>query len=197
MAQQHRIIAITGGIGAGKSVVSSILQVAGYHVYDCDSRAKQLMNTSAAIKQSLIENFGADVYTGDRLNKPRLSNIIFNDPTALQLVNSIVHPAVRLDIEQWAQEQHGKTPLFIETAILKEASLDAMVDEVWNVTAPIETRIERVVRRNATTRDKVIERINNQTPLTGCEGVKLVEIINDGTTPLLPQVVKALKGQGV
>ena len=192
MAQQHRIIAITGGIGAGKSVVSSILRVAGYHVYDCDSRAKQLMNTSAAIKQSLIENFGADVYTGDRLNKPRLSNIIFNDPTALQLVNSIVHPAVRLDIAQWAQEQHDQVPLFIETAILKEASLDTMVDEVWNVTAPIETRIERVMRRNATTRGKVIERINSQTPLTGCEGVKLVEIVNDGTTPLLPQVVKAL-----
>lgn len=200
MAQQHRIIAITGGIGAGKSVVSSILRVAGYHVYDCDSRAKQLMNTSVAIKQSLTENFGQDIYNGDNLNKSRLSDIIFNDYNALQLVNSIVHPAVRHDIAQWEQEHHGQTPLFVETAILKEGGLDEIVDEVWNVTAPIEIRIERVVKRNATSRSKVIERINSQQEITDAIMKPVFTVINDNITPLLPQVMKELqrlKEQGI
>lgn len=188
-----RIIAITGGIGAGKSVVSSILRVAGYQVYDCDSRAKQLMNTSEEIKNALTMKFGREVYNRDgTLNKTRLSDIIFNDADALHCVNSIVHPAVRDDITRWAQQQEHE-PLFVETAILKEGGIDTIVNEVWNVVAPVETRVARVMKRNATSRNKVMERINNQQPLSHCTELNVIDLINDSHTPLLPQVVNALR----
>ncbi len=190
---QTKIIAITGGIGAGKSIVSAILRVAGYDVYDCDQRAKMLMNTSATIKNSLTHKFGHDIYTSEgNLNRTRLSDIIFNDHDALHYVNSIVHPAVRDDISHWAQEhQHG--PLFVETAILKEGGLDTIVQEAWNVVAPVEVRISRVMKRNAISREKVLERINNQQQLSPIPGKKVVDLINDGTTPILPQIISALQ----
>lgn len=190
---QTKIIAITGGIGAGKSIVSAILRVAGYDVYDCDQRAKMLMNTSATIKNSLTHKFGHDIYTSEgNLNRTRLSDIIFNDHDALHYVNSIVHPAVRDDISHWAQEhQHG--PLFVETAILKEGGLDTIVQEVWNVVAPVEVRISRVMKRNAISREKVLKRINNQQQLSPIPGKKVVDLINDGTSPILPQIISALQ----
>ena len=190
---QTKIIAITGGIGAGKSIVSAILRVAGYDVYDCDQRAKMLMNASATIKNSLTHKFGHDIYTSEgNLNRTRLSDIIFNDHDALHYVNSIVHPAVRDDISNWAQEhQHG--PLFVETAILKEGGLDTIVQEVWNVVAPVEVRISRVMKRNAISREKVLERINNQQQLSSIPGMKVADLINDGTTPILPQIISALQ----
>jgi dephospho-CoA kinase len=187
---KRRIIAITGGIGAGKSVVSAVLKIAGYGVYDCDQRAKELMNFSPAIRQALVEHFGSEIYLNGTINRQLLSNIIFNDSSALAFVNSVVHPAVRADIKEWTTKQH-RMPAFVETAILKEGGLDAIVDEVWNVTAPLETRISRVMRRNATTRDKVLERIATQHDHVECPGTRVIEIVNDDTTALLPQILHA------
>ncbi len=190
--ESSRIIAITGGIGAGKSVVASILRHAGFGVYDCDMRAKLLMNTSPAIRQALVGRFGPEVYSenGD-LDRAALSSIIFNDKDALAFVNSVVHPAVRDDIVQWSVQQ-DKAPAFVETAILQESGLDAMVDEVWIVTAPVEVRIERVIKRNATTRERVLERIHSQRDQFTGINKKIVEIANDGIVPLLPQVMRAV-----
>ena len=189
-----RIIAITGGIGAGKSVVSSILRVAGYQVYDCDSRAKQLMNTSEEIKNALTMKFGREVYNRDgTLNKTRLSDIIFNDADALHCVNSIVHPVVREDISTWHKSRMCPVN-FVETAILAEAGMQMMVDEVWNVTAPVETRIKRVVMRNNTTAEKVLERINSQSTSLEMVTTPIKTIVNDGINAVLPQVMSLLSG---
>lgn len=191
MKRIQKLIAITGGIGAGKSVVADIVRAAGYAVYDCDQRAKELMTFSPAIKQALIAEFGQDIYINDTLNKQLLSNIVFTNKDALKYVNNTVHPAVREDITKWVLQQEVM-PVFVETALLQEGGIDAMVDLVWNVTAPVETRIQRVIKRNSTTREKVIERIKSQKELSNIKGVSIIEIINDGTTPLLPQVMKSI-----
>ena len=191
MKRIQKLIAITGGIGAGKSVVADIVRAAGYAVYDCDQRAKELMTSSPVIKQALIAEFGQDIYINDTLNKQLLSNIVFTDKDALKYVNNTVHPAVREDITKWVLQQEVM-PVFVETALLQEGGIDAMVDLVWNVTAPVETRIQRVIKRNSTTREKVIERIKSQKELSNIKGVSIIEIINDGTTPLLPQVMKSI-----
>ena len=191
MKRIQKLIAITGGIGAGKSVVADIVRAAGYAVYDCDQRAKELMTSSPAIKQALTAEFGQDIYINDTLNKQLLSNIVFTDKDALKYVNNTVHPAVRADITKGELQQEGM-PVFVETALLQEGGIDAMVDLVWNVTAPVETRIQRVIKRNSTTREKVIERIKSQKELSNIKGVSIIEIINDGTTPLLPQVMKSI-----
>ena len=94
-----RIIAIAGGIGSGKSVVSAILRLIGYVVYDCDSEAKLLMNTSVAIKNDLITAFGSDSITKEGyINTKYISSIVFKDKSVLTKINSIVHPRVKEDI---------------------------------------------------------------------------------------------------
>ena len=187
-----KVIAITGGIGSGKSVVSAVLLTMGFSVYDCDSRAKELMNSSSAIKEQLLSRFGEDVYMGDgTLNKVQLSTIIFNDRQALSYVNGVVHPVVKDDLQQWVDEQ-CRQPVFVETAILGESGLDSFVNEVWNVTAPLETRVMRVMKRNATTRDKVIERINSQADGYHNDNLPVKILINDGNTPLLTQIMKLI-----
>lgn len=192
MNPNHKIIAITGGIGAGKSVISRILEAAGYSVYDCDSRAKQLMNTSSSIKHALTSKFGSGIYSNGTLDRQLLSDIIFNDNKALAFVNSVVHPAVRDDIKQWAQQQEHSL-VFIETAILNEGGLDTMINEVWNVVAPVETRISRVMKRNSISREKVMERIAQQQDRPQGDNLIIIDIINDNTTPLLPQLINALE----
>ena len=187
-----KLIAITGGIGSGKSVVARVLRNMGFNVYDCDLEAKRLMNSSPIIKQQLTDHFGENIYTHDGfLNKPLLSSIIFNNHEALSIVNSIVHPVVKDDLINW----HQSIPLcrsFVETAILVESGMQTMVDEVWNVTAPIETRIARVISRNSTTRDKVLERINSQSTSLSEITLPVKNIINDGTTAIMPQIIALL-----
>ena len=192
--KKAKLIAITGGIGAGKSVVSSILRTAGYGVYDCDQRARELMNTLPSIKDALLERFSPEIYIDGELNRKLLSDIIFNDPEALTFVNNVVHPQVRKDIIQWFSNQERDTS-FVETAILKEGGIDKMVDIVWNVTAPLETRVKRVMARNGIPRENVIERINSQQTELDYDRDKIVEIINDGTIALLPQIFQALNKQ--
>ena len=192
--KKAKLIAITGGIGAGKSVVSSILRTAGYGVYDCDQRARELMNTLPSIKDALLERFSLEIYIDGELNRKLLSDIIFNDPEALTFVNNVVHPQVRKDIIQWFSNQERDTS-FVETAILKEGGIDKMVDIVWNVTAPLETRVKRVMARNGIPRENVIERINSQQTELDYDRDKIVEIINDGTIALLPQIFQALNKQ--
>lgn len=192
MQEKNTIIAITGGIGAGKSVVSSILRNMGYSVYDCDSRAKELMNTSTLIKEKLTSRFGNDIYLSDSvLNKEKLGSIIFNSHEDLKYVNGVVHPVVKDDMLEWNEEQ-CQHPAFVETAILKESGLDKIVDEVWVVTAPLETRVQRVMKRNAITREKVIERINSQIGGYESDELPVRIILNDGCSALLPQVDKFL-----
>lgn len=188
----RQLIAITGGIGSGKSVVVRVLSNMGHEVYDCDLRAKTLMTTSPIIRQQLTERFGNDIYNLDgSINKPLLSSIIFNDHDALATVNGIVHPVVKDDLLKW-HYSNQKSQSFVETAILVEAGMHTMVDEVWNVTAPTETRILRVIRRNATTRDKVLERINSQSASMSEVTVPVKNIINDGNTAILPQLIALL-----
>ena len=189
-----RLIAITGGIGSGKSVVSRLVNVMGYEVYDCDSRARLLMTEDSMVRQQLVEAFGKDTYLDDgSLNRAHLSAIAFSDPSVLTRLNAIVHPATATDMISWADEQAdaGATAAFVETALLRTAGLDRVVDEVWHVTAPDQVRIDRVMARSGLTADQVRERMASQrdeeAPLDG-EQV----LVNDNVTALLPQVIRLL-----
>lgn len=189
-----RLIAVTGGIGSGKSMVSRLVQVMGYETYDCDSRAKSLMTGNAMVRQQLTEAFGKETYHDDgSLNTAHLSAVVFRDADALSRLNGIVHPATAQDMMAWAQEQaaSGAKCCFVETALLRTAGLDRLVDEVWHVTAPTEVRIERVTVRSGLTADQVKERIQaqqNEERIADGEHV----LVNDNHSALLPQVIKLL-----
>lgn len=163
------LIAITGGIGCGKSVVSQALRVMGYSVYDCDSRAKWVMTNDGILHQQLIDLFGAETYLNDgSLNKPHLSAAIFGNAEALNRMNACVHPAVARDLDTLYQAhiaQYGNLrPYFYESAILFESGFNhlSVPDKVWTVSAPLELRISRAMERDNTSRDKILSRINSQ-----------------------------------
>lgn len=154
-------VGITGGIGSGKSTVCRILGEHGVAVYDADSRAKELMATSVEVRSALIESFGAECFTSEGLNRSYLAERVFNNAEQLATLNSIVHPAVIRDFEQWAEQQEGSYVLF-ESAILFEAGLEDRVDATVAVMAPEALRVERVMQREGWTKEQVIARIKNQ-----------------------------------
>ena len=189
-----KLIAITGGIGSGKSVVARLVQVMGHEVYDCDSRAKALMTENEEVRHLLIEAFGKETYHNDgTLNRQHLSEVAFGDDKALARLNGIVHPATARDMQQWAQRQadNGARVAFVETALLRTAGLDRLVDEVWHVTAPASVRVPRVMARSGLTEQQVRERIAAQS-VEDALATGEHPIINDDVTAVLPQVLNLL-----
>jgi dephospho-CoA kinase len=189
-----KLIAITGGIGSGKSVVARLVQVMGHEVYDCDSRAKALMTENEEVRHLLIEAFGKETYHNDgTLNREHLSEVAFGDDKALARLNGIVHPATARDMQQWAQRQadNGARVAFVETALLRTAGLDRLVDEVWHVTAPASVRVPRVMARSGLTEQQVRERIAAQS-VEDALATGEHPIINDDVTAVLPQVLNLL-----
>lgn len=183
-----KIVALTGGIGSGKSVVSSVLRLMGYKVYDCDSEAKCLMNRSDVIKTDLVEAFGEDCLTKERtINSKYISSVVFKDSKALAKINSIVHPRVKEDI-LYNLGMCDNRVMFVETAILMQSNLLDIVDDVWLVDAPEQTRIERVMRRNSIKAEDVKARINAQKHQDFSSLSHYEQITNDGLMPLLPQI---------
>lgn len=187
-----RLIAITGGIGSGKSIISDILRAMGHKVYDCDTRAKALMDTDESIKNDLIDLISIDAVRNDRtIDRKLLSEIVFNDPDALSRLNSIVHKAVRADLRRWRDTSSDKT-VWVETAILYASRLDREVDEVWEVTAPTELRVQRVMKRNSMSRKQVLARISSQSTTAAQLHPLTKAIVNDGVEPVLPQILSLL-----
>lgn len=182
-----KTIGITGGIGSGKSVVSTILKILKYPVYDSDSQAKQLMITSPVIKSELKTLIGDDAYVGDMLNKPLLSSYVFTSEENRERVNSIVHPQVRIHFAGWKQKQTSEI-VFIESAILFESGLNNDVDAVWCVCADKDVRIERVMMRNSISKQEVLARINSQ--MSDDEVIAKSDCIvdNSGKISLLKQI---------
>ena len=185
-----KLIAIAGGIGSGKSVVSSILRVVGYSVYDCDSEAKRLMNESREIKDDLISNFGKEsILSIGSINTVHISKVVFNNPQALKILNSIVHPRVKDDVLKKVNECDGNV-MFIESAILLQSNLLDIIDGVWLVDAPENVRIERVMKRNSMSEADVKRRISAQSGQDYSVLQSCKTIVNDDKEAILPQVLK-------
>lgn len=192
--RQARLTAITGGIGAGKSVVSRILTTMGYDVYDCDCEAKRLMDSSEDIKQRIAKEIADEAISDDGvIDRKRLSAIVFADVEKLSILNDIVHKAVIKHLKQWC-DMHGRDRrLFVETAILYQSGLDRHVDEVWEVIAPKELRILRVMQRNGLSRSAVENRISSQSIDIASPHPNIHTIVNDDFTPVLPQITELIK----
>lgn len=185
-----KLVAITGGIGCGKSIVSQILREFGYLVYDCDYNAKYLMDNSPKIKNLLKSTFGNDIIIGEAINRTKLANIVFNNKEKLIKLNQIVHSSVKDNLILWKSQNSHKKLLFVETAILYQSGLDSVVDEIWEVIAPLEIRIERVIKRNNISRQEVLSRIESQKHdiLTHAD----YTITNDNIVAILPQLTSIL-----
>ena len=185
------IIAITGGIGSGKTTVAQLLSLSEIPVYYADEKSKSLVNNENAIIQPLKELLGEDIYIDNTLDKKKLSSLIFNNKELLSKVNNIIHPEVKKDFLRWVDKQASKF-VAIETAILFESKFDELVDVIISITCPIEVRIQRCMKRDNISRDIVEARINNQ--MSDDEREKLSDyiIINDNQHSVIKQVNKII-----
>lgn len=184
-------IGITGGIGSGKSIVSRLLTLTGIPVYQTDTEAKCLMLSDTGIREGLTALAGNEVYNEKGLNKAFLASYIFGHPEHLKQVNAIVHPRVRDDFRLWAGKARQEI-VAMESAILLEAGFTNEVDKIVMVYAPSEVRIARAIRRDSATRKEVERRIQSQMDDEKKRGAADFVIVNDGETPLIPQVLSLI-----
>lgn len=182
-------VGLTGGMGSGKSTVAKVFEVLGIPVYYADDAAKRLMNEDEILKARLKELFGEETYTDGKLNRKHLSAIVFNNEEKLRLLNSIVHPATLRDADEWMRQQ--TTPYSIkEAALIFESGSQAQLDCVIGVFAPMAVRIQRVMKRDGSTRESVMARMGKQID----ESIKMrlcdYVITNDEQELVIPQVIK-------
>ncbi len=155
------IVGLTGGIGSGKSTVGKLLEDLGVPVYNSDKEAKRLMNTSKVLRRKITQLLGQESYAVGRLNRPFIAEKVFNDKDLLQKLNGIVHPAVRKHFLRWSKRQNY--PYVVqETALLFENRMQDNYDKIILVTAPKETRIQRIITRDGGTEQHVLDRMENQ-----------------------------------
>lgn len=176
-------IAITGGIGSGKSFVCKELNRRGIEVYDCDAAAKRLMREDEELQHSLMQLVGEEVYVGHVLQKPILAKYLLASEAHKQAVNDIVHPAVARDFEQSGVD-------WLESAILFDSGFihRTHFDFVVCVSAPIEVRVARVMQRDQISREKTLEWIEAQLPQEEVARQSDFEMINDGQSDIANQV---------
>jgi len=156
-----KIVGLTGGIGSGKTTVAKKMMELGIPVYIADVEAKRLMNEPFLAEQIQLK-FGKDVYENGILQNHILAQKVFSDPAKIAQLNAIVHPAVANDFEKWVLLHSEFKFVVKEAAILFETGGDKKCDFVILVTAPLETRIQRVMKRDGVTKSQVLDRIKNQ-----------------------------------
>ncbi|MEQ8555960.1 MAG: dephospho-CoA kinase [Cyclobacteriaceae bacterium] len=182
-------IGITGGIGAGKSIISRIFKLLGIPVYDADTRAKWLMKHDQELKKGIIRLFGNEAYTQEGLNRTFIAGQTFRDQAKLDQLNGLVHPAVGNDYVKWEMEQESPYTLK-EAALLFEAGSYKDLDLIIVVSAPEELRIERVLKRDTHRSRKDIEAIiSKQWPQEKKESKADFVIYNNGKSLVIPQVL--------
>ena len=179
-------IGLSGGIGSGKSTVAGILAKMGYPVFYSDHEAKRLYDENPLLQKQLVALFGPAIYRDGQLNKAFFAQQLFSNAELKAQVTALVHPLVRKAFEVWAQQQVSDL-VFNEAAILFETGAYKDFDATVLVTAPIETRIERVQKRDLISREAVLQRIANQWPDSKKMNLTTYIITNDGQ-PLLQQI---------
>ncbi|MDY0140597.1 MAG: dephospho-CoA kinase [Bacteroidales bacterium] len=183
---------ITGIIGSGKSVVSSVFQILGIPVYNADEQAKIIMNTNKKVQNEIILNFGNDAYKNNRLNKQYIASQIFNDNEKRNLINSIVHPAVKDNFIEWASQQ--KTEICaIESALIYESKFDDILDVIIIVTSPQEVLIDRICKRDNIEPSEAVKRINSQSFYNNTDIKPDYYLHNDDEHSIISQSLEIIK----
>jgi dephospho-CoA kinase len=185
-------VGITGGIGTGKSTICRILGIMGYPVFYSDTAAKEILSSNTDVRNQIIELFGSKTYIGNNPNKEYLAQMVFNDAKKLEQLNQIIHPAVRNQFKEWTQNQNSNF-VFNEAAILFESGSYKNFSKTILVTSPTELRIERLLKRDQSTVEKIKSRMQNQ--WSDEQKIPLADfvIVNDEKTLILPQVLAILK----
>ena len=183
------IIGLTGGIGSGKTIIAKLFETMGCIIYNSDERAKELY-FNKDIKQQVITLLGKEAYINDiELNKSYIAEVIFSDKHKLQHLNAIIHPAVKQDFKLVVSKYPIKTLIIKETALLFEENISKEVDISILVTAPVELKIERVMKRSNLSKTEVEKRMLAQWTAERKIPLATYVLTNDGKEALIPQVL--------
>ncbi|HYJ39080.1 MAG TPA: dephospho-CoA kinase [Chitinophagaceae bacterium] len=181
-------VGLTGGIGSGKSTVAHVFEILGIPVYYADKEAKRLMNEDPEIRTQLVAHFGEETYADNLINRRFLAEIVFKDKEKLQLLNSLVHPITIARAEEWMQK-HDTPYVIKEAALIFESGSQENLDYVIGVSAPLNLRIQRTMKRDGVSREEVLNRMQHQIQ----ESIKMrlcdFVIRNDEQHLVLPQVL--------
>lgn len=172
-------IAITGNMGCGKTTICQMMENEGIPVYYSDSRAKQLMNQNESLMRSIKDRFGEESYHDGLLNRKWIASIVFDDATALNDLNNLVHPVVQKDYLNWVSQQ-TKDIVAYESAILIEHGNQGNFDVVILVQCPENIRFERIQKRDGLTLAEVQARTRFQWPEE--EKIKYADHLIENTT---------------
>jgi len=157
------IVGLTGGIGSGKTTVAALFKKQNtVAVYIADTEAKIIMNSSEIIRTQLLKAFGKETYQNNQLNRQYLAKIVFEDSKKLTILNSIVHPEVKKNFQEFVAQHSEKAYILYESAILFESKSAQQCNFIISVFVPQEERIQRVLNRDSSTRAEVLSRIQNQ-----------------------------------
>ncbi len=186
-----KIVCITGGIGSGKSVVCQIFSSLGVPFYDADKAVHSIYDNHPEVVEKIVREFSDDVIDKNgKVNRKRLGELVFGDNQKLKTLNSIVHPVVKSDFENWTHA-HKTFPYVIkEAAILFESGTNAGCEKIITVVTPIELRIARIKERDHKSRAETEQVIARQ--ISDEEKIKKSDFVitNDESQLLIPQVLK-------
>lgn len=184
-----KLIGITGGIGAGKSVVSRILRTKGYQVYDCDIRAREIMNNDEGLRADLRDIFGEEAFKNSgEICREFISSKVFNDAELLTRLNNCVHRSVRENLKDWRERKGNERNhlLFVESAILKTSGLLKECDAIISVEADKNLRVRRVMNRNGLSEEGVLKRIEAQREeYEYNDSIRVMRVYNNGRESLI------------
>ncbi|MCK4921531.1 MAG: dephospho-CoA kinase [Bacteroidales bacterium] len=183
-------VGLTGGIGSGKTTVANMFRILGVDIYSADSEAKVLMENNKELKTSIISLLGEESYLNQSLNSAFIASRVFNNPGLLEKLNLLVHPVVREDFADWIEERKSAPYIIQESAILFESGFSSFFNYTILVTADIDTRIDRVAKRDKMKRSAIIARIEQQ--MSDEEKLKYADFqLNNSVNKLLiPQVLE-------
>jgi dephospho-CoA kinase len=185
-------IGITGGIGSGKSTVCRVFENLGIPVFYADTVAKEIMVTDRELVAGVRDAFGAESYDAEgRLNNKHIAGIVFNNNLELNKLNELVHPAVFRAFDLWLTRIPPTVPYILkEAALLFESGSYLLCDKSVVVIAPLETRLRRVMKRDGSTEEQVLARMNKQ--LSDEEKLKMADFLirNDESQSVILQVME-------
>ena len=181
-------IGLTGNIGSGKTTVASCFEILGIAVFNADKKAKLLMNKDVNLKQSLIAEFGKEVFLNNELNRKYLSNLAFNDDLVLKRLNALVHPVVQEAFEKWSIQQSGAY-IIKEAAILFESNTYQSLDAIICISCPEEIRLKRILKRDDLSEKQVRQRMSHQWAEEKKISLSDYVITNDNSSLVMPQIL--------
>lgn len=182
-------VALTGGMGSGKSTVARLFRLLGVPVFEADREARQLQDSDEHLRTAIAQRFGEDLYKSGTLDRQALAAHVFGDAEALAELNAMVHPVVRAAFRNWAGSCSDKPYVIMEAAVLVRSSGHLDFDRTVVVEAPQDVRVQRVIQRDGLTAAQVLARMAHQATDAELYAAAHHRINNSGSEALIPQVM--------